>query len=256
MNKKGNNIKSYVILVIILLAALIFIFYLLDSEKKNRQAKPITEETNSASLDKNSDKDKTTSTTILVDNNKETNVTVNVEKVSNFAASLSDIIGNTIFSNDYDITTYFHGVEFDFKCTNFDEEANTCTSGSALMKVEDVLYPLYTYSNDQNNYLRRSDDYYIILNDELVILYTSYSGVSTGNARIFDRSGKQITTLQNTLTSYLYKDKLYTKIYPNIKENTFYYYSCSNNHVLIKYTELSDLAKQAILESVEGSCYK
>lgn len=255
MNKKGNNIKSYIILVIILLVALAFIFYLLDSEKKNRQATPITKGTNNANLDKSS-KEKTTSTTIMIDNNREPNVSVSVEKVSNFAASLSDIIGNTIFSNDYDITTYFHGVEFDFKCTNFDNDANACTSGSALMKADDALYPLYTYSNDKDNYLKRSDDYYIILNDDVVILYTSYPGVSSGNARIFNRSGMQIATLEDTLSSYVFNSKLYTKIYPNIEENTLYYYSCSNNKVLIKYAKLDDLSKQEILESVEGSCYK
>ena len=247
MNKKGNNIKSYIALVVILLAALVFIFYLLDSEKNNRKAKPISDNNTTVSTTTNKESDETTTTTIAVDNNTE---------VSTPAGPLSDVIENLSFIGNYSITTYYHGVEFDFNCTNYDINSDSCLEGSALMKVNDLLYPLYTYDNESDNYLLRGDDYYISLDDNIVLLYTSNSGVSVGSARVFDRSGMSLGTLTNTLTSYVYNNNLHTKMYPNFEDNRIYYYACENNRVAVKYAEVNDYNNSHVLEYVEGSCYK
>ncbi|MCH5167103.1 MAG: hypothetical protein J1F35_04335 [Erysipelotrichales bacterium] len=255
MNKKGSSIKSYIFLIVVLILALFFIFYLLNSEKEDRKPKPMTNKVEATTKESKSEENGTTTTTVVVDNNEDSTIPINIESVSNFKASLDDITYGLVFINNYSITTYFHGVEFTFKCTNFDEGQKKCLDGSALMKVDNALYPLYTYSNDTENYLLRGYDYYIILNDDMVILYTSNSGVSAGDARIFDRNGNSIGKLTNTLSSYVYEGVLYKKIYPNIEENTIYYYSCENNQVVIKSAELGSNANEQILETVEGSCY-
>lgn len=264
MNNKGTNIRSYVILAVILISALVFVFYLFNSEKEARKAKPIADEVETTEVVENEEKEveeeeeetTTTTTTVAVDNN-ESNVTpVNTEPVSNFSAPLTDVIDGLEFIRDYSVTTFFHGVEFDFNCTNFDENQNSCLEGSALMKVDNALYPLYTYSNQTDNYLLRGNDYYIILRDDIVVLYTANSGVSAGSARIFDRNGTSLGALPDTLTSYVYQGKLYSKIYPSIEENTMYYYTCTDNQVVIKSVVIGNFGDIQILEPVEGSCYK
>ena len=253
MNKKGSSIKSYIFIIVVLLLALVFIFYLLNSEKEDRKPKPMTNKTEIPTKESNTEDN--TTTTVVVDNNEESSIPINIESVSNFKASLADITDGLAFINNYSVTTYFHGVEFTFKCTNFDEGQKKCLDGSGLMKVNNALYPLYTYSNDTENYLLRGEDYYIILNDDTVILYTSNSGVNAGDARIFDRNGNSIGKLNNTLTPYVFEGVLYKKTYPNIQDNTIYYYSCENNQVVIKSRELGNNANEQIIQSVEGSCY-
>ena len=254
MNNKGVNIKSCIILAVILLIALFFVFYLLNTEKNNMKARPIREETTSTTI-KKLNNDETTSTTIAIDNNVEISTPVNVEDVSNFASSLSDIIKDLSFFDNYSITTFYHGVEFNFNCTNYDIDKGECLEGSGLMKVDNALYPLYTYTNSNDNYLLRSDDYYILLNDDFVLLLTSNSKTSKGSARIFDRNGVSIGNLSDTLTSYIYQGELYSRLYPNIQDNKLYYYACSNNQVFIKYIDLGNYGNDQILERVEGTCY-
>lgn len=254
MNKKGASIKSYIILILILLIALIFIFYLLVSEKSSRKAKPMTENKQSETTTINKD-DQTTTTTLVIDNNTENTTPINVEEVSNFGAPLSEIIKSLDLYGDYNITTYYHGVEFDFKCTKYDEEQYTCTQGSALMKINDALYPLFTYSNESDNFLLRASDFYILLNDELVLFVTNSLETKDGIIRIFDRNGVSKGTLKNTLISYVYEDYFLDNLYPNIQDNKIYYYACENNNVLIKYADLGNYSNTHILQRVEGTCY-
>lgn len=255
MNEKGKgNARSYIAVVVILVCALIFIFYLLETEKKRLNAKPMTEETVKMTSEVLLPEGETTTTTIAINNNEGVSTPINVEPVSNFEANLSDIIGDLGFFADYNVTTFFHGVEFTFKCNAYDEEAGICNGGSALMKVNDALFPLYTYNDDEGNFLLRGEDYYILLNDNMVMLYTSNVS-KTGNARIFDLRGTQIGTINDTLTSYKFGDKYLKNLYPNIEDNNIYYYSCRNNQVVINSVELGNYENVEVLETVEGSCY-
>lgn len=255
MNEKGKgNIGSYIAVVVILVCALIFIFYLLETEKTRLNAKPMTEEVTKTKETTTLSAGETTTTTIVVNNNEGVSTPINVEPVSNFDANLSDIIGDLGFFGNYNVTTFFHGVEFTFKCNNYDEPSGICSGGSALMKVNDALYPLYTYTDASSNFLLRGEDYYILLNDDMVLLYTSNIN-STGNARIFDLRGTQVGALNNTLTSYKLGESVMKKLYPNIEDNKIYYYSCNNNQVVVNSVELGNYEAVELLETIEGSCY-
>lgn len=257
MNNKGKgNVRSYIAVVIILVSALIFMFYLLNSEKERLNAKPMTEGTTKTNeVINNENEDITTTTTIAIDNNEGVITPINIEPVSNFSSSLDEIIGDLGFFGDYNVTTFYHGVELTFKCTNYTEESGVCSAGSALMKVNDALYPLYTYDNSLDNYLLRGEDYYIVLNDDMVMLYTTHSGVSAGSARIFDLRGIQVGTLNSTLLGYKLGDNYHSRLYPNFEDGRIYYYSCDNNLVSVKYAEINNYANTQVLESVEGTCY-
>lgn len=256
MKEKGkSNLRTYIAVVVILVSALIFIFYLLETEKARLEAKPMTEAPTKSTIKTTTSEGETTSTTtIAVYNNEGVTTPINVEPVSNFEASLSDIISNLSFFADYNVTTFYHGVEFTFKCTDYDTSTGICTGGSGLMKVNDALYPLYTYNESSGNFLLRGDDYYILLNDDMVILYTSNVGM-TGTSRIFDLRGIQVGTINNTLTSYKYKDKTFKRLYPNIEDGRIYYYSCVNNQVVINSAPLGEYDNVEFYESVEGSCF-
>ncbi len=256
MKNKGNkSARSYIAVVIILICALVFIFYLLESEKDKFKAKPMTEKVTKVTKTVQTQEGETTTTTILVDNNEGVTTPINVEPVSNFQSNLREIIGDLGFFGNYNVTTFYHGVEFTFKCTSYSEELGECSAGSALMKINDALYPLYTYNEEIDNYLLRGEDYYILLNDDFVLLYAGSTSASSGEARIFDNRGVQIGTLKNTLTSYKINDRIYNKLYPNIEDGIIYYYSCDNNTVVIKSSVLGNYDAQEILETIEGSCY-
>lgn len=255
MNNKGKgNVRTYIAVVVILVCALIFIFYLLETEKARLNAKPMTNEVTKSTSTTALPVGETTTTTIAINNNIGVTKPINVEPVSNFQASLSEIIGDLGFFGDYNVTTFFHGVEFTFKCNNYDEASGLCNGGSALMKINDALYPLYTYNEEAGNFLLRGDDYYILLNDDLVMLYTSNVSLP-GDARIFDLRGTQMGTLRNTLTSYKVGSNLMKRLYPEMEDNRMYYYACINNQVVINSFELGNYDDLELLETIDGSCY-
>lgn len=249
MNNKGyGSHKSYIAVIVILICALIFIFYLLNTEKKRVMSKPITEGVKETQKIDNSYEEETTTTTVAVDHNEGVTGPINVEPVSNFKSGLDEIIGDLSFFEDYNVTTYYHGVEFTFRCSDFDPSSYKCVGGSALMRVNNALYPLYTYTRDEDNYLLRGKDYYIELNDDMVILYTNKE------SRIFDLAGNQVGTIRNTLTSYNYNGKVFNKMYPNYEDGKIYYYACENNQVVISSADVNNYDNVETLETVEASC--
>lgn len=249
MNNKGyGSARSYIAVIVILICALIFIFYLLNTEKKRVMSKPMTEGERKTLKTEEINNGETTTTTVAIDHNEGVTGPVNIEPVSNFATNLEEIISNLTFFENYNVTTYYHGVEFTFRCNNFDGTSDKCTGGSALMRVNNNLYPLYTYNNVEDNYLLRGEDYYIELNDSMVILYTNKE------SRIFDLFGNQVGTLKNTITSYNYNGKIFNKIYPNYEDDKIYYYTCVNGQAVINSADVNNYENVEILETVEASC--
>lgn len=251
MNNKGvSNKKNYIAVLIVLIAGLIFVFYLMSTTKPEKKAKPMT--TKSTTVE--AFEGEIITTQIVIDNNEENKSSVIVEDVSNFNASLYDIISNLSFHGNYDLTTYYHGVEFNFKCTNFDTNTNNCIEGSAVMKENNVLYPLFTYSNENENYFKKGKDFYIYFNEDLVVLVNNYVGVYSGNARFFNRKGSSLGTINKVITGYKYKDNLFQGIYPNIENNRFYYYSCEDGSVNISSVSLDNFKNIVVEEIVDGTC--
>lgn len=125
-----------------------------------KKANPMTTITTTTSYSEN---DSQVTTQVVIDNNEENKKPVKLEEVSNFSASLNQIIDTLSFLGNYDLTTYYHGVEFNFKCTNYDTNNDNCIEGSALMKENNSLYPLFTYSNDNDNYFKMVKIFIFIL---------------------------------------------------------------------------------------------
>lgn len=201
-----------------------------------------------------SENDSQVTTQVVIDNNEENKKPVKLEEVSNFSASLNQIIDTLSFLGNYDLTTYYHGVEFNFKCTNYDTNNDNCIEGSALMKENNSLYPLFTYSNDNDNYFKNGKDFYIYFSDDLVVLVNNYVGVYSGNARFFDRKGNALGSVANVITGYKYGDTLYQGIYPNIEDGRFYYYSCNKGVVNISSVGIGNYKDVIFEEGVEGTC--
>lgn len=254
MNKEGkSNKNNYIAILIILICALIFVFYLLNMAKPEKKAKPMT--TKSTTTGVIWDGEEVTTQVVIDNNNIDSTMPAVIEEVSSFNASLYEIISNLSFYGNYDLTTYYHGVEFNFKCTNYDTDADRCHEGSAVMKENNVLYPLFTYSNENDNYLNKGEDFYIFFGDDLVVLVDNYVGVYSGKARFFDRKGKIHGLINNVITGYKHGDDLYRRIYPNIEDNRFYYYSCNKGTVDISSVGLNDFKDIVIEEAVEGTCF-
>lgn len=252
MNKEGkSNKKNYVAVFAVLVLSLIFVTCMLNMFKPEKKAKPMTTEaTTTIAIDE----ENSTTTQVIIDNNEENKPPVNVESVSNFDSSLYEIISSLSFYGNYDLTTYYHGVEFNFKCTNYNTDTDECLEGSALMKESNVLYPLFTYSNENDNYFNNSKDFYISFSDNMVVLVNNYVGVYAGTARFFDRKGNNLGTVNNVITGYKYGDNLFRGIYPNIEDNRFYYYYCNNGVVNISSVGLGNYKDIIVEEAVDGTC--
>lgn len=252
MDKEGIiNKKNFIAVFVVLIASLIFVLCFVNTAKPEKKAKPMTtSSTTTAAVEG----EEVITTQAIIDNNDENKTPIKIEEVSNFNASLYDIISSLSFYGNYNLTTYYHGVEFNFKCTNYDTNNDKCVEGSATMKENNVLYPLFTYSNDNDNYFNNGKDFYIYFDDNLVVLVNNYVGVYSGNARFFDRNGSSIGTVNKVITGYKYGDTLFQGIYPNVEDNRFYYYSCNNGSVNISSVALDNFKDVVVEEAIDGTC--
>ncbi len=242
MNDAGNrSLKSYIVVVVILILAIVFILWMLNLVKRDMQAKPMRDNANT--------------TEEVTTTNRDENEVSSTEPVSNFFASLMDIIDGLNFFENYDVTTYYHGVKFNFKCGAYDIETSTCLEGSGLMAIDDALYPLFTYTNQSDNFLLRGNDFYIILVDDFVYLLDNNAAVSPGSIRVFNRMGQSVATIDNAISAYKNNGVILEKLYPSIESNQLYYYACVNNSVVINSVDIGDFKRIQRIESVEGICY-
>lgn len=230
MNNKGSK-KSYIAVIVILICALVLVFYLLESAKMDYKAKPITK--------------KTTETINVLDpeeSEKNANIPVEVpsevadEKIESipFATNLQTIIGNKILIENYKINIVYSGTKFSFKCTTYDESTVTCLEGSALMTVNDVPIPLFTYSNTNENFFERSKDFYIIVTENNIIVSYSNVGISPGVLKVYDKKGELLTTDESVILGYRFNGEMKRERYPIIMDNIMYYNACENNQVVTK----------------------
>ena len=254
MNKgmKGNNSPiSYIILVLVLLIAVVVIFMLLNSAKEQAMAKPLTSTTTTTTSIKIIEQEVTTTTVTTTTRRLSiseeiqgttTKVVIPEEiKVDNFTASLETIINGANFDFDYAVSKEYSGARFNFNCTKYDAKTLTCTEGSGLMNIGTGLYPLYTYKNPNDNILMHQYDYYIVVTDKYVILTEAYSMKSSGVAKIYDRNGTFITSVDSVILGYKMGNKEYYRIHPTLNGNMLYYYSCDDNVVHVTSLNLDDM---------------
>lgn len=250
MNKEDNGVKkvsvSIIAAIIILIIAAILSIILINYSNK-------LENNNKKTIFKNSDVETTTTTNINSqdnanqDNTSGDTVDAGNYVVSNFSASLSDILNGVTPNGDYSYNTIYSGARFDFNCTNYDTNSNTCTKGSGLMTTSNAVIPLYTYDNENDNYLNKSDDYYIIVTDDNIIL------LMNSEAKVYDKSGNYITSVYNIIYNYKYGDEDINLNYPFFtKDNKFDYYTCDNGIVHIKEVDINypgDILNDEILDN-------
>lgn len=233
MKNNRGSAKTYLILFIILFVSIIGIILMLNMVETSHKATPL----------KN---DSTTETTEKKD-----------EPIiaSNFSSSLADIIGNNRFLDNYKEEVIFSGAVFNFNCTNYDEEKKVCTEGSALMNIGTALVPLFTYKSEEENYLKRADDYYIIVNDGFIVLVMNEAGVKKGVAKVMSRYGKFKYDIENVITGYKDGKDILKGIYPSMNENVITYYACESKSVKVLSLDLNKPEEIEFLDDIEkASC--
>ncbi|MDE6141727.1 MAG: hypothetical protein K2G03_03895, partial [Bacilli bacterium] len=170
---------------------------------------------------------------------------------TNFSSSLLDIVGNNRFLDNYKEEVNYSGAIFNFNCTSYDEEKKVCNEGSGLMNTGSALIPLFTYKNEEDNYLKRADDYYIIVNDEFIILVMNEVGVKKGVAKVMNRQGKFMYEIENVITGYKEGKELYKGLYPSIKDNVITYYACESKSVKVLSLDLNKPEEIEYLDDIE-----
>lgn len=264
MNNKGNGIsKSYIIVFVILLIGVLAMFGLLEMAKNERMSKPLVDKSTTSTIKSTT----TTSTTTMIPGVTEdvtTTTTLTTTKKAEepvvepiaarpFEASLEEIIADNEFLYDYKVAVRYSGAEFNFNCTKYDEKNYTCLEGSGLMNTGSALIPLYTYKNEDNNYLNNREDYYIILNNENIIIITNKVGKRVGSAKIYDLKGEYISTIPDVITGYKMGDRVYNRLYPSFTDNKFFYYTCDGNVVKIASTDIKNTNKITYEENIENA---
>lgn len=232
---KVKNNKLYLIIITVLFLLLIGIVMILENSKS------VLEKKKNLPVESNAQITSTTTTTKVLE-------------LKNFQTSLKNIVNGFSVTGNYKISTNYNGMEFNFNCTNYDEEANICASGSGLIKFNDVLLPLYTYSNDDDNYLLRGEDYYLYVTDKNIIL-SFINKEKKGTIKFYDKNGNFIKEINNYINGYNISGIYYNGLNPKIDNNNIIYYSCDNGKVLIKGLNLDNYQELSTQENVSnGIC--
>lgn len=252
MNNKGKgSVKSYISVFIVMIIALVAVFGMLELAKIEKKGKPLVDNNTTT----------TTTSSLINGENISNNSSGNNsnEPIINFSEPLLSIISKSSFFGDYTVETTFNGINFNFNCTSYDHITETCLSGSGLMNINNVLIPLYTYSNENENFINRPKDMYIIVTDFYIAIIKNNVGFSAGQAKIYDKNGFLIGNVENVITGYKKNDQIISMLYPNITDNTFNYYMCDNNVVKISSIDISNgdnINNVVVDEIVDGvSCY-
>lgn len=248
MNNKGiKQWKVYIVLVIIFIAALIGVFYLLESMKQSRRALPLsTSSTTTASMTL------VTGNTDVV-NKEETPKTDEKLVATPFEAPLSDIIHGRVFDGKFSEKIIYNNAIFTFNCNNYDEAASVCLEGSGLMDYNGSLIPIFTFTDQNSNYLNFARDLYIIIKDSYVFITMNHVGVSAGKTLVFKTDGTMIGEVSNTVTGYVLNGTQIKELYPNYTDNKFNFYYYENGTIKIGYSDITDIKRKVELESVLGA---
>jgi hypothetical protein len=214
--KANNSTSSFILLFLFFLIAIIFmlIFLHILSIKRN------IEETSDIEV------------TSKVTTSETTTVKTTTEKVEvSFEASLEKILKGTELEKKYDVEVGYNDAIFNFKCATYDEENKVCESGSALMTIDDITYNLYTFASSTYDYSIRPNDYYIIVQDEYVILSMNKAGIEPGIMKIYNRKGKNLKDVRNYISGYLSGNNITNMKYPEYSDKKLSVYYCNKNKV-------------------------
>ena len=240
--KNNNSTTSFILLFLFFLVAIIFmlIFLHIMSIKRNVEDTNDIEETTSV----------TTKTT-------ETTTTTVIAPVDiNFEASLARVLSDTELVKKYNTEVGYNDAIFTFKCATYDEADKTCEAGSALMTIDDITFNLYTFASSSYDYSIRPNDYYIIVQDNYVILAMNKAGIEPGVMKIYTKKGKSIKDIKNYISGYLNGDHITNMQYPKIENDELSLFYCNKNKVYKTSLDLKNNFAVISDEKIEGvSCY-
>lgn len=229
MKNNRGSAKTYLILFLILGVAIIGIIFMLQMAENAHRATPLKND-NTEAPEEPSDEP------IIA---------------TNFTSALTDIIGTNRFLENYKEEINFSGAVFNFNCTKYNEEKKVCEEGSGLMNLGSALVPLFTYKNEEENYLKRSDDYYIIVNDYYIVLIYNQPGVKKGVAKVYTRNGKFKYDIEGVITGYKQDKEIINALYPNMEDNKITYYTCVQNKVKVASLDLGKPDEIEYIEDIE-----
>lgn len=233
-NKKGNN--TFVILGLMLLIAVILCFIMLYIINNTEKVTPIDI--------------KATTTTEAVENKPEE------RELVPFSASLKEILFEENIMFEYKVETYYSGYKFNITCSRYNTEEGKCSQGSGMMSYNDVVLTLYTFEDDEDDYLDHLEDYYIIVDNSHVVLLNNKVGHSGGSARIYNYDGSYVGEVKNAMTGYNLGDRVINELYPSITDNSLYLYVCDSGNVRISSVSFDDVDAIGIEDTVsQATCY-
>lgn len=227
-----NTTASFIIFSLILVLAIVGMFMFLNIMGKNTSYPDEEEQT-------------TTTTT------KTTTTSIKEEDFISYVTKLSTITQTSKFKGNFDVRVEYQGTNYYFKCTNFDDKENKCTSGLALLNYDNVSIPLFVFSNDEDNYLINNKDYNIIVDGDYIIL--TYNNQSN----IYKKDGSIYLNIEKVLTSYSTNESSISKTLdtiPLLKDDTLTYYSCDTNTVIKKELSLKNKQLNSSQKIDNGIC--
>ena len=239
--KANNSTSSFILLFLFFLIAITFMLGFLSilSMKK-------TSDDN-----KESSIDETTTTTV-------TTTTVKTEPVElNFEASLARILSDTELVGKYNIEVGYQNAKFIFKCSTYNEAEDVCEMGSASMMLNDnITYNLYTFASSTYDHSLRPNDYYIIVQDDYVIISMNKVGIEPGVMKIYNRKGKNVKDIKNYISGYLKEDRIINMQYPEYDNGILKLYYCNKNTVVKSTVDLTENFKEITSENLSDvTCY-
>ena len=174
--------------------------------------------------------------------------------VKPFKASLADILYGKELVGNYKLETYYSGAKFNFNCIKY--EFDKCISGSALMNIGTAILPLYSYDKYEDNFDNYKEDYYIMVNENNIILTYNYAGMMPGKIKIYDLNGNKLSEINNVITGYIINNNLENQLYPSLNDKELKYYSCQSNQVYKTGVNIDNPGVLLLNEKVKGvKCY-
>ena len=228
-----NTTASFIIFFLFLVLGIVGMFMFLNLMGKNTSY-PDEEESTTTT---------TTETT--------TTSTIDEENPISYVTKISTITQTSRFKGNFDVRVEYQGTNYYFKCTSFDESEDKCISGLALLNYDNVSIPLFTFSNDEDNYLTNNKEYNIIVDGDYVIL--TYNNSSC----IYKKDGTTYLNIDNVLTSFQIGDasiSMMKDAIPVLTDDTLTYYSCDTNTVIKKELSLKNKQLNSSQKMEDGKC--
>lgn len=210
MNEKARNVINIILSFIIVFCSIMTVFLVVKKREIERRE------------------------VITVLNSKAVSPIDDYVEKTDYAISLNSIINGYQFKGSYDTEIEYRGVKYNFLCTRYYNDK--CMSGESSFTYNGIIYDLFSYNSDDDNYLKKPYDLIIIKNGD------KYAILRSNLLSIYDASGIIIKEFDNVIIRYSDDDNNYEKRYPSYSDNTIKYYTCDREEVFyhVNYLDMSE----------------